>query len=69
MASHDVGAFAEIYHGDWSSGLDAAQMEAAEKAASIVIDPDAAETTCPACLTTFATGPEVCPECGLFVGG
>jgi Zn finger protein HypA/HybF involved in hydrogenase expression len=69
VASHDVGAFQEIYHNDWRRGLDQHQVEAAEAAASIYIDPEAAETTCPACMTTFATGPAECPECGLYLGG
>jgi len=37
-------------------------------AADIVLDFDAEEMTCPACLTTFATGPDRCPDCGLSFG-
>ena len=48
----------------WSSGL----SEAEQLSAEIVVDHDAAEMQCPACLTTFATGPKECPECGLFLG-
>ena len=43
--------------------------EEEKQAADIVMDFNAAEVTCPACLTTFANhppiGPERCPECGL----
>jgi len=46
-------------------GLTAAQRAAAD----IVLDFDAEEMTCPACLTTFATGPDRCPDCGLAFGG
>lgn len=35
-----------------------------------VVDLDAEETQCPACLTTFSTkGVTRCPECGLNFGG
>ena len=68
VASRDVDRCREIFDADWRSGLDAEQLAAADAAARIVIDPDAAETTCPACLTTFATGPTTCPDCGLAVG-
>lgn len=39
--------------------------EAERRAATSVIDHNAAEITCPACGTTFATGPAECPDCGL----
>ena len=65
VARGDAQAAAEVFDRDWRSGLDAEQLAALDAAARIVIDPEAPETTCPACLTTFATGPTVCPECGL----
>jgi hypothetical protein len=68
VAPEDAPVAAELFDRDWRSGLDAAQIAALEAASSIVIDPDAPETTCPACLTTFATGPVKCPECGLGLG-
>lgn len=37
-------------------------------AADAVVDFNAADMTCPACATTFATGPSECPDCGLFLG-
>ena len=47
----------------WAVGLD----EASRLAADMTVDLDAAETTCPACMTAFdpqgADGR--CPECGL----
>ncbi len=67
VASDDAQAALASLDGDWRSGLDPHQIEALERAAHIVIDPDAAETTCPACLTTFVTGPEECPDCGLRI--
>jgi hypothetical protein len=33
-----------------------------------VVDFDADETTCPACLTVFTTDVPMCPECGLRFG-
>jgi hypothetical protein len=65
VAAEDAQAAAEVFDRDWRSGLDAEQLAALDAASRIVIDPDAPETTCPACLTTFATGPASCPECGL----
>ncbi|MCB9889704.1 MAG: hypothetical protein H6836_09005 [Planctomycetes bacterium] len=37
-------------------------------AADIVLDFGAPTMTCPACLAVFATGPDRCPDCGLFFG-
>lgn len=68
VASRDVAGCLEIFQNDWRSDLDPEQRAAADAAERIVIDPEAAETTCPACLTTFATGPSECPECGLCIG-
>jgi rubrerythrin len=45
--------------------------EAERAAADLVVDFDADETTCPACLTTFATANAAdgkCPACGLRFG-
>ncbi len=68
MASSDADACREFFEHDWKSNLDDEQRVAAEAAADIIIDPSAPETTCPACLTTFPTGPSDCPECGLCIG-
>jgi|GEM_PF-773587 len=68
VAADDLRAAMEVIDGDWRAGLDPHQIEALERAAHIVIDPEAAETTCPACLATFATGPSECPDCGLRIG-
>lgn len=68
VARDDAAAARAVLEGDWRAGLDANQIEASERAAGIVIDPDAAETTCPACLATFTTGPKECPDCGLHIG-
>jgi len=45
----------------WYQGASDAERLAAQS----VIDHNAAEMTCPACGTTFATGPSECPDCGL----
>jgi hypothetical protein len=68
VAREDAPAAFEVFDSDWRRGLSEEQLAALNAASSIVIDPDAAETTCPACLTTFPTGPTECPECGLSVG-
>ena len=65
VSSADAQVAAEVFDRDWRAGLDDEQLAALDAASQIVIDPDAAETTCPACLTKFATGPSQCPECGL----
>ena len=43
-------------------------LEAEREAACIVLDFGAETMTCPACLTSFPTGPRECPDCGLFLG-
>ena len=48
----------------WDGLLEDHQKEASE----IVLDFAAEEMQCPACLTTFETGPKACPDCGLFLG-
>jgi len=64
---HAQAAFA-VFDSDWRRGLSDEQVAALEAASAVVLDPVAAETTCPACLTTFATGPVECPDCGLSIG-
>ena len=34
----------------------------------IVVDHNASHIQCPGCLAEFASGPDECPECGLFLG-
>jgi hypothetical protein len=34
----------------------------------IVVDHNASHIQCPGCLTKFETGPNECPDCGLFLG-
>lgn len=50
------------------SRLSDEERAALDAAAAAVIDFDAAELTCPACGHTFPTGPNECPDCGLFLG-
>ena len=64
VASEDVPQAAAALDANWRSQL----TEEEQRAADIVLDFEAEEMTCPACLTTFATGPSECPECGLFLG-
>ncbi|MCA8981916.1 MAG: hypothetical protein H6831_16265 [Planctomycetes bacterium] len=48
----------------WARDLSDAERAATE----MVIDLDADEATCPACMTTFKTGIDRCPGCGLRLG-
>jgi predicted amidophosphoribosyltransferase len=48
----------------WLAGLSDVERMATE----LVVDLDAAETTCPACLTPFAPSAARCPSCGLRFG-
>jgi hypothetical protein len=68
VAREDAAAARAVFDQDWRRGLSEEQVAALEAASEIVLDPDAAEMTCPACLTTFATGPNDCPDCGLTIG-
>ena len=68
VAREDAAAAFAVFDSDWRRGLSEEQVAALEAASAIVIDPDAPETTCPACLTVFATGPTECPDCGLALG-
>jgi hypothetical protein len=68
VARENAPAALAVFDSDWRRGMSDEQIAALQAANEIVIDPDAAETTCPACLTTFATGPSECPDCGLVVG-
>ena len=64
VASQDLPQAKSVLEARWFEHLD----ERERAAASIVLDFGADEMTCPACLTTFRTGPQECPECGLFLG-
>ena len=64
VASLDAQRATGLLDASWHAHLEEGQRVAA----AIVLDFDAPEMTCPACLTTFATGPESCPDCGLFIG-
>jgi hypothetical protein len=68
VAREDAQASFAVFDQDWKRGLTEEQLAAMETSAGIVIDPEAAETTCPACLHTFQTGPAECPDCGLSIG-
>lgn len=63
----DLDGIKELLAAEWqataaSLGYDPALAEA-------VYDPDAAEATCPACATVFATTLTECPDCGLHFSG
>ena len=64
VASTDLAPAQDTLREFYDQGL----SEAERAAADIVLDFDAEEMTCPACLTTFKTGPDRCPDCGLFIG-
>ena len=64
VASGDIDVAKATLDAHWLDHLDDAERDAA----NIVLDFGADEMTCPACLTTFATGPKECPDCGLFLG-
>lgn len=64
VASEHADEVKGILEKRWRDSLEDSQVEAAD----IILDFGAEEMTCPACLTSFATGPKECPECGLFLG-
>ncbi len=64
VASHDAENALTALRADWYRNAGEDERTAAE----CVIDLDAPEITCPACGTTFATGPRECPDCGLGLG-
>jgi hypothetical protein len=68
VARENAPAALAVFDKDWRHGMSEEQIAALEARAEIIIDPDAAETTCPACLHTFSTGPAQCPDCGLTIG-
>ena len=68
VARESVADALAVFDAEWKRGLSEEQIAALEASAGIVLDPEAPETTCPACLTTFATGPAECPDCGLSLG-
>jgi len=51
-------------HDYWARDLDPEQRAAAE----LVVDLDAEESTCPACLSPIPGGATRCPGCGLRLG-
>lgn len=61
VAADQVQAARQVLEAEWRALLD----PDAQAATDLVLDFGAPEMTCPACLTTFATGPVECPECGL----
>ena len=64
VASQDLERAKLTLESSWMDQLDEAEREAA----CIVLDFGAETMTCPACLTSFPTGPRECPDCGLFLG-
>jgi hypothetical protein len=64
VASQDVGRAKEALDAQWRDLLEEGQGGSAD----IILDHTKDEMTCPACLTTFPTGPEECPDCGLYIG-
>jgi len=64
VASVDLADGAAIIEAQWAEGLSEEEARAAE----MVVDFDAEETTCPACMTTFRPDAPMCPGCGLRFG-
>lgn len=64
VASEDKFEAARAVDDHWARDLSPEERAATE----MVIDLDADEATCPACLTTFKTGILRCPGCGLRLG-
>ena len=64
VASHDTQKALQVLEAQWRDLLEDGQDESAD----IVLDFSSDQMTCPACLTAFATGPEECPDCGLYIG-
>jgi len=64
VASFDLADSAEVIQDQWKEGLSPEEAAAAE----MVVDFDAEETTCPACMTTFKPDIPMCPGCGLRFG-
>ena len=64
VADHEAASARTIMDDVWRQHLD----DDAQQAAELVIDFRAETMTCPACLTTFPTGPVECPDCGLHLG-
>lgn len=60
----DLAESAEVIQSRWAEGLTPEQAAATD----LVVDFDAEETTCPACLTTFKPDAPMCPGCGLRFG-
>lgn len=53
-----------VIQDQWKAGLSEEEAATTE----LVVDFDAEETTCPACLTTFRPEVFTCPGCGLRFG-
>jgi rubrerythrin len=64
VASQDAAQGKQVLQQRWLSSL----SDVERAAAAAVVDHSAAEITCPACGTRFASGPDECPDCGLYLG-
>ncbi len=64
VASEDLADSAELLQDNWKTGLSPEEVAAAE----MVVDFDAEQTTCPACMTIFTPDAPMCPGCGLRFG-
>lgn len=63
VASHDAEKAQALLEEEWRSLLPETVCST-----EAVLDFDAPTMTCPACSTTFDTGPTECPDCGLYIG-
>lgn len=64
VASVDLSIGVEVMEAQWSAGVPAEAVQAANMA----IDLEADSNTCPACLSAIPGGSSRCPGCGLRVG-
>jgi len=64
VASRDLQSARLVLEERWARDL----TPVARASAELVVDLEAAETTCPACLASFAPSAPRCPSCGLRFG-
>jgi len=64
VASRDLESAREVLDACWSRDL----TPLARASAELVVDLEADQTTCPACLAGFAPSEPRCPSCGLRFG-
>ncbi len=64
VASENLADGIELMQDSWKSNLSPEEIASTE----MVVDFDAEQTTCPACMTIFRPETPMCPGCGLRFG-